>query len=398
MREGWRWFGPKDPVGLDAVQQTGATAVVSALHHVPTGAVWPREEIALRKQQIQGPDNAPTGLDWAVVESLPVSEDIKRQSGDWRAHIQAWLESMRNLADAGIDIICYNFMPVLDWTRTDLDWRLAGGATCMRFDLVDFAAYDLFILRRAEADYPDDILAEARSRFSSMTQDRRDELAQIVGYGLPGAAEALSLDGVRSQLAQYDGIGPDRLRTNLRDFLECVIPQAQRLGVRLCCHPDDPPFPLLGLPRVMSTQDDYAALLAAVDAPENGITLCSGSLGARADNDLPAMMRKFGSRVHFLHLRNVRREAAGLPCSFHESGHLDGDVDMVDLVRAVLEEEGRRRAEGRADHNIPFRPDHGLHMLDDRARAGQPGYPLVGRHVGLAELRGIIAALSHHTA
>ncbi|MGY6705760.1 mannonate dehydratase [Roseinatronobacter sp.] len=398
MREGWRWFGPKDPVGLDAVQQTGATAVVSALHHVPTGTVWSPDEIALRKRQIQGPDNAPTGLDWAVVESLPVSEDIKRQSGDWRAHIQAWLESMRNLADAGIDIICYNFMPVLDWTRTDLDWRLAGGATCMRFDLVDFAAYDLFILRRAATDYPENVIAEAKSRFANMTQDRRDELAQIVGYGLPGAAEALSLDGVRSQLAQYDGIGPDRLRANLRDFLDCVIPQAQRLGVRLCCHPDDPPFPLLGLPRVMSTQDDYAALLAAVDVPENGITLCSGSLGARAENDLPAMMRKFGSRVHFLHLRNVRRETTGLPCSFHESGHLDGDVDMVDLVRAVLEEESRRRAEGRSDHSIPFRPDHGLHMLDDRARAGQPGYPLVGRHVGLAELRGIIAALSHNAA
>ncbi|MBR3371894.1 MAG: mannonate dehydratase [Rhodobacteraceae bacterium] len=394
MQEGWRWFGPQDPVRLEAVRQTGAKAIVSALHHIPTGDVWPRAQIAARQALIAGPEGGPTGLHWGVVESLPVSEDIKRQTGDWRAHIANWIQSLHHLADAGLKVICYNFMPVLDWTRTHIDYALADGSSCMRFDLVDFAAYDLFILRRPDADFAPELMQAAQARFTDMPDARRSELARTVGYGLPGAAEALTVDGVRDCLSLYRGIDAQRLRAHLVDFLEQVAPVAQELGLRLCCHPDDPPFPLLGLPRVMSTEADYAAILDAVDLPANGVTLCSGSLGARPDNDLPGMMARLGDRVHFLHLRNVRREGRGWPVSFYESGHLDGDVDMVALLGAVLQQEARRRALGRSDDNIPFRPDHGLHMTDDRSRGGQPGYPLVGRHVGLAELRGAIAVLS----
>ena len=393
MQESWRWFGPKDPVDLPAVRQTGAAGIVSALHHLAPGVLWTPEEIAARQRMIAGPDDAPTGLAWTVVESLPVSEDIKRQTGDWREHVATWRESLRNVAAAGIEVVCYNFMPVLDWTRTDLDWALPSGATCMRFDLADFAAFDLFILERPGASFSEAVREEAERRFRAMSEERKRELARNVVFGLPGAAEEMTLEGVKTHLALYDSVGPERLRQNFVGFLEQVAPLAQELGVRICCHPDDPPFPLLGLPRIMSTENDYAAMMHAVDVPANGITLCSGSLGARGDNDLPGMMRRLGERVHFIHLRNVRRDEDAVPCSFHESGHIDGNVDMVDLVAAILEEEARRREAGRQDHSIPFRPDHGLHMTDDRVRAGQPGYPLVGRHVGLAELRGIIAGL-----
>ena len=393
MEESWRWFGPADPVTIDDVRQTGATGIVTALHHLPPGTVWTPEEIAARQRLIAGANNAPTGLDWTVVESLPVSEDIKRQSGDWRGHVATWQQSLRHLAAAGVKVVCYNFMPILDWTRTNLDWPLNSGATCMRFDLADFAAFDIHILARPDADYPEDVAKEAARRFAAMDEPRRRALARNVVFGLPGAAEGFTLDELREHLAAYRSIGAERLRQNLVDFLEQVVPVAAEAGVRICCHPDDPPFPLLGLPRIMSTEDDYARVMQAVDDPANGITLCSGSLGARGDNDLPGMMRRLGDRVHFLHLRNVRREGDTAPCSFHESGHLDGDVDMVALVEAALAEETRRREAGRADASIPFRPDHGLHMTDDRRRAGQPGYPLVGRHVGLAELRGVIAAL-----
>jgi mannonate dehydratase len=393
MHESWRWFGPKDPIDLAAVRQTGATGIVSALHHLPPGVLWTPEEIAARQRMISGPEDAPTGLAWTVVESLPVSEDIKRQTGEWRAHVDTWCESLRNLAAAGIEVVCYNFMPVLDWTRTDLDWPLTSGATCMRFDLADFAAFDLFILERPGAAFSEAVTAEAERRFRGMGEERKRGLARNVVFGLPGAAEEMSLEDVKGHLALYDRIGAERLRANLVDFLEQVAPLAEELGVRICCHPDDPPFPLLGLPRVMSTEADYRAVMEAVDVPANGVTLCSGSLGARGDNDLPGMMRRLGERVHFIHLRNVRRDEDAVPCSFHESGHIDGDVDMVELVAAILEEEARRREAGRADRSIPFRPDHGLHMTDDRVRKGQPGYPLVGRHVGLAELRGIIAGL-----
>ncbi len=397
MKQTWRWFGPKDLVSTDAVAQAGAEGIVSALHHVPTGAVWTPQEIAQRQAEIAHmSDGSPSGLDWAVVESLPVSEDIKKQQGAWREHIANYKTSLRNLAGAGIEVICYNFMPVLDWTRTDLAWRLKSGASCMRFDLVDFATFDLHILARpgAAEDYDEALRDAAARRFAAMDGAAREALAGNVVFGLPGAAERFSLEDVRAHLAEYAALSEDRLRGHLIDFLSEVAPVAQELGLRLCCHPDDPPFPLLGLPRIMSTEAQYAQVMQAVDIPANGITLCSGSLGARPDNDLPGMMQRLGDRVHFLHLRNVKRESTEIRGSFYEAEHLGGDTDMVALVEAVLVEEARRRKAGRADWSIPFRPDHGQDILDDLGRRTQPGYPSIGRLKGLAELRGIIAALS----
>ena len=398
MRQTWRWFGPNDLVSIDDIRQAGAEGVVSALHHVPTGAVWSPDEIARRQREIATmTDGSPSGLGWDVVESLPVSEAIKTQRGDWRAHVAAYRESLGNLAAAGIEVVCYNFMPVLDWTRTDLAWRLPNGATCMRFDLVDFAAFDLFILARpgAGADYDAALTDAAVARHAAMSDAERTALARNVVFGLPGAAEHFTLDQVRAHLADYAGISAQTLRRHLFDFLEQVVPVAETLGLRLCCHPDDPPFPLLGLPRILSTEADYVALVEAVPSPANGITLCSGSLGARPDNDLPGMMRRLGRHVHFLHLRNVTREGEGIRSSFHEAEHLVGGTDMVALIAAALAEEARRRAEGRADAAIPFRPDHGQDILDDLKRKAQPGYPAIGRLKGLAELRGIMTALGH---
>jgi mannonate dehydratase len=398
MRQTWRWFGPEDQCSVDDMCQAGVEGVVSALHHVPTGQVWTPDEIALRQAQIaRMRDGAPSRLAWEVVESLPVSEDIKKQKGDWRDHLAAWKTSMRHLHDAGIQVICYNFMPVLDWTRTDLAWRLPNGATCMRFDLIDFAAFDIHILCRpgAAGDFTPEVAEAAARRFSDMSDARRADLGRTVVFGLPGAAENLSLADVRRHLAEYDNLPADRLRAHLVDFLAEVAPLAQDLGLRLCCHPDDPPFPLLGLPRVMSTEADYRAVMQAVDLPANGITLCAGSLGARPDNDLPGMVDRLGDRVHFLHLRNVLREGPEPVSSFHEAEHLRGGTDMVALIAAVLREERRRRAAGRADLSIPFRPDHGQDILDDLGRRGQPGYPSIGRLKGLAELRGIMTALDH---
>ena len=395
MKQTWRWFGPSDLVSIDDICQAGAHGVVSALHHVPSGAVWTSDEIARRHAEIATmKDGAPSGLTWDVVESLPVSESIKRQVGPWRNHIEAYKQSLRNLADSGIRIVCYNFMPVLDWTRTHLNWRLANGATCMRFDLTDFVAFDLFILNRAENDYPAGIVAKAKNRFAEMTDKRRAELERTVAFGLPGSVENLSLDDLRALLETYAAIDADTLRANLVAFLEEVVPVAREVGIRMCCHPDDPPFALLGLPRIMSTEDDYAFIMRAIDIAENGITLCSGSLGVRPENDLPGMMRRWGDRVHFIHLRNTKRESEGLPCSFHEAEHLDGDTNMVDLIEEILREEARRKAAGRADWNIPMRPDHGQDILDDLNRKGQPGYPAIGRLKGLAELRGVMTALS----
>tara|TARA_R110000868_G_scaffold358331_1_gene619875 strand:- start:43659 stop:44894 length:1236 start_codon:yes stop_codon:yes gene_type:complete len=397
MKQTWRWFGPNDLVSIDDICQAGAHGVVSALHHVPSGAVWTPDEIAKRHAEIAVmKDGGSSGLTWDVVESLPVSEAIKRQVGPWRDHIAAYKQSLRNLADSGIRIVCYNFMPVLDWTRTHLNWRLSTGATCMRFDLTDFVAFDLFILKRdgAADDYPKAVVEAAKIRFSEMDAPRRAELERTVAFGLPGSVENLSLDDLRALLATYADIDADTLRANLVAFLEEVVPVARDLGIRMCCHPDDPPFALLGLPRIMSTEADYTHIMDAVDLPENGITLCSGSLGVHPENDLPGMMARLGDRVHFIHLRNTKRETEGLPCSFHEAEHLGGDTNMVDLIEQILREEKRRKAEGRADWNIPMRPDHGHDILDDLNRKGQPGYPAIGRLKGLAELRGVMTALS----
>lgn len=396
MKQRWRWFGPADPIRTEDIVQAGATGIVSALHHLPNGVLWTPEEIAKRQNEAaHRSDGTPSGLAWDVVESLPVSEDIKKQKGDWRAHVTAWQGSLENLARAGIEVICYNFMPVLDWTRTDLRWRRPSGATCMRFDIIDFAAFDIHILERPDAasGFAPDIVARAAERYGGMEDCARHELANAITMGLPGSTEALDLAAVRAHLAEYAGISPERLRAHYIDFLEQVVPVAERLGLRLCCHPDDPPFSLLGLPRIMSTAEDYAQILSAVDSPANGMTLCAGSLGARADNDLPAIMDRFGPRVHFLHLRNVTRDTHEIPCSFFEDEHLEGNTDMVALIAAVLREEARRRNEGRADCEIPMRPDHGQEIVTDLRSSGQPGYPLVGRLRGLAELRGVERAL-----
>lgn len=398
MRQTWRWFGPKDLASIDDMRQAGVEGVVSALHHVPNGEVWTKEEIALRQDAIaRMKDGSSSGLKWEVVESLPVSEDIKKQKGDWKRHIENYRTSMRNLAAAGIEVICYNFMPVLDWTRTDLAWRLPHGGTCMRFDFTDFAAFDIHVLKRAGAfeDFPEAVREEAARRFAGWSLDHMTAIGRNVVFGLPGAADHMEMDDVRRHLAEYDSISADRLRENLIDFLSEIIPLAHALGLRFCCHPDDPPFPLLGLPRIMSTEADYRKVLDAVDLLENGITLCTGSLGARPDNDLPGMTQRLGDRVHFLHLRNVLRESPDIAGSFHESEHLTGNTDMVAVIAAVLKEEARRKAAGRADANIPMRPDHGQDILDDLNRKAQPGYPSIGRLKGLAELRGIMTALAH---
>ena len=400
MRQTWRWFGPADLATIDDVLQVGAQGIVSALHHVPTGAVWTPEEIAKRQEIIRRrKDGSPSGIEWEVVESLPVSEDIKKQKGDWRQHIANYKQSLRNLADARLEVICYNLMPVLDWTRTALRWRVPSGATTMRFDINDFAAFDIHILERpgAEGDFTNAITDEAARRFAAMDDDTCKLLTRNVTMGLPGSTESMSLDDMRAHLNEYGDISPDRLRGHFIDFLSEVVPVAERLGLRLCCHPDDPPFPLLGLPRIMSTGDDYAAILNAVESPANGMTLCSGSLGARPDNDLPAIMERFAPKVHFVHLRNVKRDDPSVHSgSFHEAEHLAGDTDMVALVGAILREEARRKVAGRIDHQIPMRPDHGQDILDDLGRNTQPGYPTIGRMKGLAELRGVMAALSHY--
>ncbi len=400
MKQTWRWFGPRDLASIDDIVQAGAAGVVTALHHVPNGVVWTPEEIGKRQAEVSvRRDGSPSGIAWEVVESLPVSEDIKKQQGDWRAHIANYKQSLRHLAAAGLEVVCYNFMPVLDWTRTELRWSLPSGGSCMRFDINDFAAFDIHVLARpgAGGDYTNAVTDEAARRFAAMDEERKRQLARNVTMGLPGSTESMSLEDVRAHLDEYGRISPEQLRRHFIDFLSEVVPVAEELGVRLCCHPDDPPFALLGLPRIMSTEADYRAVLDAVDSPANGATLCSGSLGARPDNDLPGMMERLGPKVHFLHLRNVKRDSDALAGSFYEAEHLGGDTDMVALVAAIVREEARRRAEGRADHAIPMRPDHGQDILDDLGRRAQPGYPTIGRLKGLAELRGVMTALEHGT-
>lgn len=384
MRESWRWFGPDDPVPLAHVRQAGASEVVTALHHIPPGELWPAGQIERRRDEIRA-----AGLEWTVCESLPLSEAIKTRSGPWRRHLDNWGTSARNLAAAGVSVICYNVMPVIDWTRTELDHPLPDGALALRFDADTFAAFDLFILRRkdAEADWPEDRVARARARFHTMSEAARDRLTRTVIAGLPGAAEAWTLESFRAALDAWRGAGRDELRAALADFLAAILPAVSEAGLALAIHPDDPPGPLLGLPRVASTQGDLAAILALNDAACHGLTFCTGSLGARPDNDIVAMVRRFGPRLHFAHLRNVRRESDAE--SFHESAHLDGDVDMGGVILALRAEERRRSAE------IPMRPDHGHRILDDQYKEVRAGYSAIGRLKGLAELRGLMRGLDH---
>lgn len=398
MRQTWRWFGPNDIAKTEDIVQAGAEGVVTALHHVPNGEVWTPEEIAKRLQEVATrSDGTSSGLTWDVVESLPVSEDIKKQKNNWREHIEAYKVSMRNLASAGLEVICYNFMPILDWTRTDLRWVVPHGGTCMRFDINDFALFDIHLLKRpgAETDYSNGVCDEAARRLETMSEGEKAQLARIVTTALPGSTETMTMDGMCEHLAEYGDISPDRLRQHFIDFLEEIIPVAEDLGMRMCCHPDDPPFSLLGLPRIMSTEADYATMLSAVESPANGMTLCSGSLGARPDNDLPGIMTRLGDKVHFIHLRNVKRDTDDRVGSFYESEHLGGDVDMVALIAAITAQEAKRRRDDRRDHQIPMRPDHGQDIIDDLRRRTQPGYPIIGRLKGLAELRGVMSALSH---
>ncbi|MCL6654740.1 mannonate dehydratase [Agrobacterium rubi] len=392
MRHVWRWFGPIDKVSVIDAAQAGAQAIVSALHHVPTGVAWTGEEIFRRQEEVRA-----GGLEWELVESIPISESIKTMSGDWKAHIAAWKESLRALSHAGIFTVCYNFMPVLDWTRTDLRWETKGGARAMRFDLIDFIAFDIHILARPSAanDYSANLVEQASRRFAEMPESKKMALSRNIGAGLPGQADGYSLGELGEALESYADIDAKRLRTNLIAFLSEVVPLAEQLGMRLCAHGDDPPWPLLGLPRVLSSETDYIEVLEAVDSVANGVTFCTGSLGARADNDLPAMIKRLGPRIHFAHLRNVRRETEGTPCSFFEDEHLEGDTDMVAVIAALVAEEHRRTGQGITDRSIFMRPDHGQEILDDLTRGAQPGYPAIGRLKGLAELRGIERTLSH---
>jgi mannonate dehydratase len=390
MRQGWRWFGPDAGVPLDAVRQAGATNIVSALHEVPIGRAWTKAEVAERRNLIETTPPGRTPLAWSVVESIPIPDAVKRKGAAAKAEIEAWTASLEAVAASGIRIVCYNFMPVVDWTRTELDFVTPSGATAMRFDQERFAAFDLFILERdgAEADYTPQERERARSVRSAMSDNEVAEIVRIITSALPGSTtEPMTLPGFRERLAAYKGIDAARFRRNLVEFLEAVTPAAEGLGVKLTLHPDDPPRPLFGLPRIASTEADYAALFDAVPSPANGICLCTGSLGVRAGNDLPAMARRFASRIHFAHLRATKREAD--PRTFHESDHLGGDVDMVAVLKELVAED-RRRA---SDETIVFRSDHGHRMLDDLDKDVTPGYPAIGRLRGLAELRGILVAL-----
>ena len=384
MLQTWRWFGPDDPVSLENVRQAGAVGVVSALHHRNRGEVWSEDEVAKRRAEIEA-----AGLIWPVVESIGVGEQIKTRSGDFRAKIDNYKQSIRNAARSGVKIFCYNFMAITDWTRTNLNWPLANGGTALRFDAVDYAAYDLFILKRdgAEADHAPERVAAARARFEAMTPGEIDALERTLIDWLPARDFTYDRESFKRALALYKDVGVEDLRANLFAFVREITAAAEEEGARLAIHPDDPAFPIFGLPRVMSTAEDVRQLFAAAPSPACGITLCAGSFGSNPKNDLVAMAREFGPRVHFAHLRNVKREPDG---SFFEADHLAGETDMVGLVAALIAEEERRRAEGRADSEIPMRPDHGHLLGDDGKKRVNPGYSFIGRLKGLAELRGVM--------
>jgi mannonate dehydratase len=380
----WRWFGPKDPIPLKEVKQTGATGIVTALHHIPIGEVWTIDEIMKRRNLVES-----EGLRWSVAESLPVHESIKKHKGDYARFIENYKTSLRNLGRCGIDIVCYNFMPVLDWSRTALDVEFKDGSITTKFEARVFAAFDIYILKRPDAvnDYNDEQHRLAKQFYESMNESQRDKLLQTVLLGFPGSNEAYSLEQFRSALTEYDDVGEKGLRDNLQSFLRDIIPVAEESGISMAIHPDDPPWPLLGLPRVVSNSRDVEQILQAVDSPANGITLCTGSFGAGYQNDLVDMAGKFARRVTFIHLRNVSRTEAG---DFLEENHLEGDIDIYGVMKVLIIEQKRRADEGRNDSRLPMRPDHGHLMLPDQHKAGiYPGYSLFGRMRGLAELRGM---------
>ncbi|CTQ53267.1 Mannonate dehydratase [Roseibium album] len=389
MIEGWRWYGNLDEIRLPEIAQTGARSIVTALHSIPYGDIWPRDVIAARKAEV-----LKAGFDWTVVESLQVHEAIKRGEGDLGSLLANYRQSMANMAAEGIKVICYNFMPLLDWTRTDLRASVKGGGTCLRFSIHKMAAFELLMLERqgAEDEYSQSVIADAEVWFASASSEEKDELVTAIMAGLPGAFPRYDVAGLKAALKPYEHLDRNALRQNFKRFLEEVIPTAEELGLKFAVHPDDPPRDLLGLPRIVTNEEDIRWILSAKDSLANGLTFCAGSLGANPANDLPEIARKFADRIHFAHLRNVRKDPDG---SFEEAAHLGGDTDLTQIVDVLLNEERRRVAVERLDSEIVFRPDHGHELLDDENRGAHPGYPLIGRMRGLAELRGVISGLEH---